>query len=310
MPIGKKFKDLVTTTDIDSLLGAAENADGTTPGNKFTYSKTPNISTPSDAVVLTEKATLATSVYTNPLPTTTAVGGIPAGSNFFNSPKSYDDFILASAYAYINPAFTAFAITGITTVEVGTKITGNQTFTWAISTVGNVKANSINITDVTNVLTLVTGHSATSPAIYDFTGYAGGGLEVDTQGGVVFRIQGTNTNLVAFTRNYSVNWQWRVHSGSDVNTSLTNAQILALANSSLTNAFPSQVSFAGGGYFWYWIPSSFAQPTTFKDHSTGFSIGMEAAVTQSVTNVNGIATNYKGYRSTNTLVSALTIDIS
>jgi hypothetical protein len=58
MAIGKYFKDLTATTDINSLLGAGEKADGSPPGYKFSYSKTPNISTPSNAVVLTEAATV------------------------------------------------------------------------------------------------------------------------------------------------------------------------------------------------------------------------------------------------------------
>jgi hypothetical protein len=96
----------------------------------------------------------------------------------------------------------------------------------------------------------------------------------------------------------------------NVNATLTNAQILALATSSLTTVFPPQVNFAGGGYFWYWIPTTFVQPTTFKDHATGFSIDMQAAITQSITNVNGIAQNYYGYRSTFSLTDGTTIDIS
>jgi hypothetical protein len=240
--------------------------------------------------------------------TTLTVGGLVVGTNITN--QNIAAIIKQIIAPYINPAFTSFAITGVSIVEVGTKITGTQTFTWAISTIGNVQANSINITDTTNALTLVTGHSATSPATYNFNGYAGGGLEHDVAASNTWQIQGTNTNSISFTKNFTANWDWRVHSGMNVNATLTNAQILALATSSLTTVFPPQVVFAGGGYFWYWIPSSFTQPTIFKDHATGFAIGMETAVTQSVTNVNGVATNYKGYRSTNLLISALTVDIS
>jgi hypothetical protein len=187
---------------------------------------------------------------------------------------------------------------------------GSQTFTWAISTVGNVQANSINITDVTNSLSLVTGHSVTSPATYNFNDYAGGGLEYDSASLNTFRITGTNTNSVQFNATYLVHWDWRVHSGMNVNATLTNAQVLALATSSLTTVFPPQVVFAGGGYFWYWIPTTFVQPTTFKDHATGFSLDMQSAVTQSITNVNGVVQNYYGYRSTFSLIDGTTIDIS
>lgn len=252
---------------------------------------------------------LTQETYQNPLPTTTTIG-VQAGSAFFNTPKSFAEFIEAEKYGYVNPAFTSFSISGMTTREVGQKITDSQSFTWAISTVGNVQANSINIYDITQALTLVTGHSVTSPATYDFADYPGGGLELDAPSSNTWRIQGTNTNLANFTRNYNLSWMWRMHSGMNVNATLTNAQILALANSSLATTFPSQVATAGGGYFWYWIPSSFTQPTIFKDHATGFAIAMEAPITQSVTNDFSIVTNYAGYRSTSPLINGITVDIS
>lgn len=309
MAIGKYFKDLTATTDIDALLGAAEKADGSPPGNKFTYSKTPDKTTPSDGKVLTEGGVSDWATYTNPLPTTKAGDGIPAGSTFFNSPQSYADFIEAAYYAYINPAFTSFAITGVSTQEVGQKIVGNQTFTWAISTVGNVQANSINIYDTILPQTLVSAHSVTSPVTFDFNTLPGGGVELDVPGTYTWQIEGINTQLATFTRNLNISWMWRVHSGMNVNTTLTNAQILALANSSLTTVFPPQVTFAGGGYFWYWVPSTFVQPTIFKNHATGFAIAMETAVTQTVTNAFSIDQSYKGYRSTESLVNALTVDV-
>lgn len=58
MAIGKYFKDLTQATDLNNVLGVAEKSDGTPPGYKFSYSKTPNIITPSDAVILTESATV------------------------------------------------------------------------------------------------------------------------------------------------------------------------------------------------------------------------------------------------------------
>lgn len=55
---GIKFKDLAATTDINNLLGVAENADGVTSGNKFTYSNDATLGgiTPSNAVVSTQAA--------------------------------------------------------------------------------------------------------------------------------------------------------------------------------------------------------------------------------------------------------------
>lgn len=310
MAIGKYFKDLTATTDIDALLGAAEKADGSPPGNKFTYSKTPDKATPSDAKVLTEGGVSDWATYTNPLPTTTAIGGIPAGSTFFNTPQSYADFIDAAAYTYINPAFTAFALSGYSIVEVGTEITGNQNFTWAISTVGNVQANSINILDLTNVLTLVTGHSVTSPATYDFSLYSGGGLKFNSPGSVTFQIQGTNTHSIQFTRNATVTAEWRRYWGFSSLSSLTGADVISLSSSDLSTIGAGTFSFGATGYKWFCIPSSFTQPTSFKDQATGLDVAMESPITVSVTNTLGAITNYSCYRTTNQLGSTITIIIS
>lgn len=237
------------------------------------------------------------------------LGGFQSGVPYTNQENNEMWQTLLSPYQ--NPAFTSFALTGFSVLEVGQKITGTQNFTWSISNLGNAQANSINITDITNAVSITSGHSLTPPASYDFTLYPGGGLEIDTQAVVTFQIQGTNTHSAAFIRNVNIAWDWRVHSGANVNATLTNAQILALANSSLTTAFPPQVTFTGGTtYFWYWIPASFIQPTVFKNHATGFAIGMNSPVTQTVTNSYGIDTSYKGYRSAEQLDNAITVDIS
>jgi hypothetical protein len=106
-------------------------------------------------------------------------------------------------------------------------------------------------------------------------------------------------------------WGWKYYAGADVNSTLTNSQVLALISSALSDVFPPQISFAGGTkYFWYWIPASFTQPSDFIDASTLIPIDMEAAIIQTVTNANAIATSYKGYRSTYLLVDPVMINIS
>jgi hypothetical protein len=56
MAIGKYFKDLTTTTNINNLLGVGEKADGSPPGYKFTYSNDGTLASDSDAIVPTQKA--------------------------------------------------------------------------------------------------------------------------------------------------------------------------------------------------------------------------------------------------------------
>jgi len=292
-------KGILQTNSNGKISSSTALPDGTTATTQSAGDNTTKTAT--DAFVQTSLE------YTNAAPTPSTLGGIPSGSTF--SAEANSDMWTALLYPYQYPAFTSFSISGqATTIEVGVSISGAKTFVWVTSNSGNVATNSINIYDITGSATLFTSLANDGSEAYVFPSP----IQLVTQDSYVWQIEGTNTHVppTTFNRNFTVNWYWRVHSGMDVNTTLTNAQILALANSSLTTVFPPQVSFAGGGYFWYWIPSTFVQPTIFKDHATGFAIGMEAAVTQSVTNAYSIATNYKGYRSTNSLVSALTIDIS
>jgi hypothetical protein len=246
--------------------------------------------------------------YTNANPTPEDVGGIPAGSTFSVVPNS--DMWTRLLYKYQAPVFSSFSISGqATTIEVGASISGAQNFIWLTTNSGNVATDSINIYDITGSATLFTGLANDGIEGYTFPSP----IQLVTPGSYVWQIEGTNTDTppVTFDKNFIVNWDWRMHSGASANATLTNSQILALANTSLATAFPTSVNFAGGStYFWYWIPSSFTQPTIFRDSTTGFQIDMEAAVTQSVTNVNSVATNYKGYRSTYQLAVGTTVAVS
>jgi hypothetical protein len=265
-----------------------------------------------DGSGITKKLAAGTAgiVNTDASLTTMTIGGIPAGSSLLGDTPV--DTINRAFKPYIHPTFTAFAITGQSTKEVGDIITGIQTFTWTISDPTHAAANSITISDEIIPQTLILGHSIVSPATFDFSTLPGGGVTLTSPGTYTWKVKSidTGTPAVIFDKFFNLLWMWRVHSGMNVNATLTNAQILALANSSLATAFPPQVTFAGGGYFWYWLPTTFTQPTIFKDHATGFPIDMQATVTQSVTNANGIVQNYYGYRSTFILATGTTIDIS
>lgn len=218
----------------------------------------------------------------------------------------------AGIVTYAAPAFTSFSLSGVQNLEIGDSINNLRTFSWATSNAANIQADSLSILDITNTLTLIpTPHSITSPETYDFSTYSGGGLQYDVQATNVFRVQAINSKSNSFTRNYSKNWYPASYAGSNINETLNNAQILGLANKFLSATFPTVVNFPGGDlFFWYWIPESFAQPVGFKNNTTGFPIAMEEpAITQSVTNVNGISLNYKGYRSTELLTNPVIVGI-
>jgi hypothetical protein len=66
------------------------------------------------------------------------------------------EVILLAAIEYINPSFSSFSVTGqALTVEVGTTLSGNKTFTWTI-TLGSGTVSSIDIYDITAAINLTT----------------------------------------------------------------------------------------------------------------------------------------------------------
>jgi hypothetical protein len=239
---------------------------------------------------------------------TTTVGGILSGVPIPNEAVPY--LINQMLKPYLNPTFSSFTLTGIVEQEVGQKITGVQSFAWALTNPLNVQANSINISDISNSLTLVTGHSIISPASYDFSLYPGSGLELDIPGTNIWRIQGTNTNSQNFTLDLNIQWMWRIYWGTSSNTSLNSAQILALANNQLNDEAIGNYTFTTLNYKFFCIPTSFTQPTHFIDGDTNIPIDMQAPVTVSVMNAYGITTNYSVYRTTNQLNSILNMIVS
>jgi hypothetical protein len=244
---------------------------------------------------------------------TTTIGGIISGVPVSNTTVPLVLEQLLKPYQV--PSFTSFSITGVSVLEVGAQLPDTVSFQWSFSNPGNVSPNTLDITDNIISQTILSNISTTSPASYTFSSfpliYPTGAPKRTTPGNYTFTVSADNTNLQQFTRPLNIPWDLACYSGADVNATLSNSQILALANKVLSTTFPTSVVFAGGTkYFWYWIPASFTQPTTFKDSATLLEVDMEAAVTQTVTNIFGLAFSYKGYRSTFQLINGATILVS
>ncbi len=140
-------------------------------------------------------------------------------------------------------------------------------------------------------------------------------------------ISALDTQAGAFSDTFSVAWDWRVYAGDSVNATLTANQIKALTpNSAL------QAGFAGTytinqttDYAYFCYPDSMGSVASFIDTATGLPMDMatssdNAAYSNtangwsyalvSVTNANGIATNYRVYRSTYTFTATLVMRVS
>lgn len=259
------------------------------------------------------------SFFTNPSATTTTVGGIAAGTTF---PSQYTvqqmfDFLL---YPFQAPTFSSFLMQGQdTVVEVGNSISGIKTFNWLTTQSINVEPNSLSISDTTN--STILGSSLENDGTENLD--LGATIQKTTPSSHVWTISGTDTQSGGFSRNFTIEWRWRMFFGTSTNTTLNATQIQGLANSNLSTSIVGSYSLAAGGYKYFCVPNSFGNINTIVDGLTGFNIAMADASDGytnvaggfnyqivSITNVNGQTTDYRVYRTKNILGSAINIIIN
>jgi len=243
--------------------------------------------------------------YTNATAMPEQVGGYETGTTFTaQTLKQIFDGLL---YPYQYPAFSSFIFSGwSTTLEVGDSTPSNPTATWVTNNDENVNTNSIDIDDVTSATNIITGTADDGTQALTY-----GSITKNTPISNVFRITGTNSKSQDFTKDYTVNWYWRIYAGTSSNTSLTESQIEALTDyTSLANSFERTYSLSANNYKYICYPTSMGLANSFIDADTGFAVAMESPVITSVTNSFGQTTNYYVYRSTNPLVAAVNIIVS
>ena len=241
--------------------------------------------------------------YTNITPVPTTIGGISSGSTFDS--KTMTEMWTALLYPYQSPTFSSFSFGQSSPIEVGLTLTGSKTFTWATTNSSNISSNSISILDITGSATLASGLANDGSEVLNI-----GTVQKTTATSHTWRISAVNTNSVTFTRDVSIAWQWRRFYGESTTTPLIESEIEALRVSGLATGFSGTYSFVGGGYKYLCYPTSFGTATTFKDQSTNLDVPFEAPYTVNITNVNGIATDYRVHRSTNILGAAINIVVS
>jgi len=247
----------------------------------------------------------ASSSYTNDVAMPADVGGWEAGSTF--SGKTMKEMFDGLLYPYQYPAFSSFSFIGwSSTIEVGDTNGTDPTATWSTENDSNITADTIDIDDVTNTVNYITGTA--NDGSQALTASA---VTRTSPGSNTWRITGTNSKAIDFTRNYTVNWYWRIYAGTSANTSLAETQIEALVDyNSLASSYVRTYSLSANNYKYICYPTSMGAASSFIDAGTGLAIAMEAPDTVSVTNSFGLSTDYYVYRSTNPLVAAINITIS
>ena len=243
--------------------------------------------------------------YTNLDPMPEEVGGYEAGTTFDN--VNLQNLFDGLFYPYQYPAFTSFEISGQSSViEVGDSIPQNVTFVWQTINDNNIEADSIEIDDVTNAVTLVSNSANDGTEDVDF----GSPITHDSQTNHLFTIKGTNSKSQVFQRNKTYSWQWRLYYGEDSNSPLDETAVKNLRASMLTNTFARTYHFEAGGYKYLCYPATFGTATEFKDVATNLDVPFEAPYIVSVTNSNGITTDYRVHRTTNVLGGSIDIRVS
>ena len=245
-----------------------------------------------------------TETYTNLTPTAVSIGGIPAGSTFDN--MTMQEMWDALLYPYQTPVFSSFTSSMSTPIEVGGTIpAGSVTFLWNTTNSSNIAANSIKIDDITAGNTLASGLAntgTTAISISEITNV----MATSHQ----WKITATNTKGAFLSRTLNVYWQWKIYYGESALTDLTETDVEALRVGTLAANVSGNYSFNAGEYKWICYPTSFGLKTTFKDASTNFDVAMQPALTKSITNSQGVSTNYYCHRTVNKLGGSITIAIS
>ena len=245
-----------------------------------------------------------TETYTNLTPTAVSIGGIPAGSTFDN--MTMQEMWDALLYPYQTPIFSSFTSSMSTPIEVGSTIpAGSVTFLWNTTNSSNIAANSIKIDDITAGNTLASGLAntgTTAISISEITNV----MATSHQ----WKITATNTKGVFLSRTLNVYWQWKIYYGESALTDLIEADVEALRVGTLAANVSGNYSFNAGEYKWICYPTSFGLKTTFKNASTNFDVAMQPALTKSITNSQGVSTNYYCHRTVNKLGGSVTIAIS
>lgn len=216
----------------EQTTGSTLNLDGkTVVGGDIRYENIPNLSGDTQLVHKKYVDDLVFSgdsiIYNGATPTTIEVGGITAGTQLTG--RTANDILEQMLVVYLNPAFSSFNVSSQpTTVEAGTELSGNRTFTWGTSNSGNVKANSIAIRDVTaNVLlgSNLANDGSENLAITTITLADAGNTQV-------WRVEGQNTKDESFqSSNVTVTARYYRFFGPVASRPTNSAEVRALPSS-------------------------------------------------------------------------------
>lgn len=248
----------------------------------------------------------STFLYTNTSPMPEEVGGYEPGNTFENA--TLEQLFTNLLYPYQYPQVSSFAMQNQdTTIEVGDKVLGgSRQFVWNFSNDINISTNSVKIEDTSNSLVYGDSFANDDNETIDI----GNDIIKSSAETNTWKISARNTRGQTISRNFNVYWKWKTYYGTSDSESLTESEIKSLISSSLDSNFTGNKSVAGGGYKYFAYPTVFGLKNNFQDIISGFAVAMNPATIVNITNDFGISTDYYVHRSTNPIVSALTVAVS
>ena len=273
----------------NTILNPVMNPLATAPANAMPYYVYTSTAAADKGIMYVNIGTYASPVWQAMGHAPTAGDGIEVDGYEISLPEAFYDYLVEATFE--QPVISSFSVTGLGgAAEIGTSV--NVTgFTHQETNVSNISGN----------LTLKHGSTTLDSNIAPSATSASGTFTQETvtrtsAGSETFTLSGTDTLGHAISKSVSKTFYVPKFIGSNANTSVTAAEILAMTKG---QSQPTSITLTATQYIYFVTNGTIS---TVKDADTGFGVPIEAAVTQSVS-INGVNTSYKVYRTSNRITA-------
>ena len=236
------------------------------------------------------------STYSTTEPTTTAVGGIPKGTEYIDTPIT--EVLDQLLHPYQVPTFSSFSIANAN-LEVGQEFATPASFSWATTNTSNLKLDTLAINFNGADVTLEAGDkvgskNGLSKAITPVT--------KTTATTVSATISAQDKKGSNITKSANVSWQYPWYIGTSAKEVLTPDDAKTLTKK-VGSSIKGTQSFTGSGYEYIVYPAVWGRPAEIKDPG-GFNFAIRYLANITVQNAYGVDVDCIVLRSANFLNTA------
>lgn len=243
--------------------------------------------------------------YTNTDPVPDNFRGVESGETFQS--ESYYNMFTKILYPYQYPEFLTFSLDNYSNLEMGFALPLSMHFYWTASNTNNIQDISIIGYNTSLISIPNTGN------YYKTFASAVTRTSLEGVGTRAWEIQGTNTKNILFIKTLTLRWDYKLYYGNNINTSLVESEIKNLTGV-LKSSFKGTYYFPGSGYKYICWADEYGSPLSFKDEDTSFLVAMYEGYPYidsngfsynlvQVTNSNNQTTNYRVYRTKNSVTN-------